>query len=178
TRNEAEIRTAIKLARTYRNIDAIVVGNETTLRRSMVTASEADEAWDAFARPGSHKNPVTQKDSAAKPMTFADFKAAFAQIKSEWEDELGEDAAKQRRAVEDLRSEWNVDELMKVIQRVKRQVSVPVTTGETWDIWRDYPKLASSVDFIGAHILPYWDRQTAAQAVGHTLEIFYKLKDQ
>src|SRR5262249_41505721 len=112
SRNEAEIRTAIKLARTYRNVNAIVVGNETTLRRSMATASEADEAWAAFARPGSHKNPVTQKDSAAKPMTFADFKAAFAQIKSEWEDELGEDAAKQRRAVEDLRSEWNVDELM------------------------------------------------------------------
>src|SRR5262245_11514718 len=34
SRNEAEIRTAIKLARTYRNVNAIVVGNETTLRRS------------------------------------------------------------------------------------------------------------------------------------------------
>src|SRR5262249_27590445 len=178
TRNEAEIRTAIKLARTYRNIDAIVVGNETTLRRSMVTAAEADEAWDAFVRPGSHKHPATQKDPGAKAMTFADFKSAFAQIKSEWEEELGEDAAKQRRAVEDLRSEWNVDELMKVIQRVKRQVSVPVTTGETWDIWRDYPKLASSVDFIGAHILPYWDEATAANAVEHTIDIFYRLKDQ
>jgi len=177
TRNEAEIRTAIKLARTYRNVDAIVVGNETTLRRSMVTATEADEAWDALVRPGSHKH-AAQKDPAAKGMTFPDFKSAFAQIKSEWEEELGEDAAKQRRAVEDLRSEWNVDELMKVIQRVKRQVTIPVTTGETWDIWRDYPKLASGVDFIGAHILPYWDEATAAQAVGHSLEIFYKLKDQ
>jgi exo-beta-1,3-glucanase (GH17 family) len=179
TRNEAEIRTAIKLARTYRNIDAIVVGNETTLRRSMVTAAEADEAWDAFARPGSHKNPAAAKDpKAPKTMTFPDFKSAFTQIKKEWEDELREDAAKQRRTVEDLRAEWNVDELMKVIQRVKRQVSVPVTTGETWDIWRDYPKLASSVDFIGAHILPYWDEVTAAQAVDHSLKLFYQLKDQ
>src|SRR5262249_29483321 len=150
-----EIRTAIKLARTNRNVDAIVVGNETTLRRSMVTAAEADEAWDAFARPGSRKNPAAQRDMAtAKTWTFPDFKSAFTQVKKEWEDELHEDAVKQKRAVEDLRAEWNVDELMKIIQRVKRQVSIPVTTGETWDIWRDYPKLASSVDFIGAHILP------------------------
>jgi exo-beta-1,3-glucanase (GH17 family) len=89
TRNEAEIRTAIKLARTYRNVDAIVVGNETTLRRSMVTAAEADEAWDAFVRPGSHKHPAAQKDPAATPMTFPDFKSAFTQIKTEWEEELG-----------------------------------------------------------------------------------------
>ena len=179
TRNEAEIRTAIKLARTYRNIDAIVVGNETTLRRSMVTAAEADEAGDALARPGSHKNPAAPKDPLApKTITFPDFKSAFTQIKKEWEDELGEDAAKQRRTVEDLRAEWNVDDLMKVLQRVKRQSPVPVTTGETWDIWRDYPKLASSVDFIGAHILPYWDEVTAAEAVDHSLKLFYQLKDQ
>src|SRR5262245_12903001 len=179
TRNEAEIRTAIKLARTYRNIDAIVVGNETTLRRSMVTAAEADEAWDAFVRPGSRKNPAAQKDlNAPKTMTFPDFESAFTQVKKEWEDELKDDAAKQRRTIEDLRAEWNVDELMKVIQRVKRQVHVPVTTGETWDIWANYPKLASSVDFIGAHILPYWDEATAAEAVDHTLKIFYQLKDQ
>ena len=173
TRNEAEIRTAIKLARTHRNIDAIVVGNETTLKRSMVEAAEADEAWDAFVRPRSHKNPTTQK--AMDP--FPDFKSAFVQIKKEWDDELGEDAAKQKRGVEDLRAEWNVDELMKVIQRVKRQVSIPVTTGETWDIWRDYPKLASAVDFVAAHILPYWDEVTASKAVSHTLEAFSTLQE-
>jgi cellulose synthase/poly-beta-1,6-N-acetylglucosamine synthase-like glycosyltransferase/exo-beta-1,3-glucanase (GH17 family) len=174
TRNEAEIRTAIKLARTYRNIDAVVVGNETTLRRSMVTAAEADEAWDAFARPGSRKNPAAQRDAAAaKTWTFTDFTSAFTQVKKEWEDELREDAVKQKRAVEDLRAEWNVDELMKVIQRVKRQVSIPVTTGETWDIWHDYPKLASSVDFVAAHILPYWDEVPYTQAVDHTIDVFY-----
>ena len=132
----------------------IVVGNETL--RSIAAADDA---------------------APAAPATFLDF-VAFTQIKKEWEDELGEDAAKQRRTVEDLRAEWNVDELMKVIQRVKRQVSIPVTTGETWDIWRDYPKLASSVDFIGAHILPYWDEVTAAEAVDHSLKLFYQLKDQ
>jgi len=28
---------------------------------------------------------------------------------------------------------------------------------EVWSIWLDYPQLAEHVDFIGAHILPYWD---------------------
>ena len=53
-----------------------------------------------------------------------------------------------------------------LIQRVKKQTNVPVTTGEIWNIWRDdlelaaqegRPSLASSVDFIAAHILPYWE---------------------
>jgi cellulose synthase/poly-beta-1,6-N-acetylglucosamine synthase-like glycosyltransferase/exo-beta-1,3-glucanase (GH17 family) len=180
TRNEAEIRTAIKLARTYRNVDAIVVGNETTLRRSMVTAAAADEAWDAFARPGSRKNPAAQKDpDAAKTFTFPDFQSALVEVQKEWNDELRDDASKQHRAVDDLRAEWNVDELIKVIHRVKREVSVPVTTGETWDVWLSYSyssKLASAVDFIAAHILPYWDHVPYAQAVDHTLDTFYRLR--
>src|SRR5262249_46799236 len=111
-RNEREIRNAIELARRYSNVNAIVVGNETTLRR-----------------------------------------------------------------------EKTVDELVALIKRVKRQVNVPVTTGETWDVWlehrpdpdkdRDYKykdgyKLASAVDFIAAHVLPYWDGATAEQATDHT----------
>ena len=36
-------------------------------------------------------------------------------------------------------------------------VNVPVTTGEIWNIWIEHPELASSVDFIAAHILPYWE---------------------
>jgi exo-beta-1,3-glucanase (GH17 family) len=67
-------------------------------------------------------------------------------------------------------------ELISTIQRVKRQSSVPVTTGETWDVWIDYPQLASAVDFIAAHILPYWDRTPYQRAVDHTLTIFDKLR--
>jgi len=66
-----------------------------------------------------------------------------------------------------------VDEIISIIRRVKHKVSVPVTTGETHDVWlgisekqddaKDYAeaatKLASAVDFIAAHILPYWDKR-------------------
>src|SRR3984893_7823388 len=104
-RNEREIQAAIALARRYSNINAIVVGNETTLR-----------------------------------------------------------------------AEKSIDELVRLIQRVKRQSPVPVTTGEIWTVWIDHPELASAVDFIAAHILPYWDGFPATQAVDKTIEFYTKLR--
>jgi hypothetical protein len=32
-----------------------------------------------------------------------------------------------------------------------------VTTGEIWQAWIEHPELASAVDFIAAHVLPYWE---------------------
>ena len=63
------------------------------------------------------------------------------------------------------RGEQTVDDLIELIKRVKKSVNVPVTTGEIWNIWRDNPKLASAVDFIAAHVLPYWENATDKQAV-------------
>ena len=40
--------------------------------------------------------------------------------------------------------------------RVKRSSPVPVSTGEIWAAWIEHPELASAVDFIAAHVLPYW----------------------
>jgi exo-beta-1,3-glucanase (GH17 family)/cellulose synthase/poly-beta-1,6-N-acetylglucosamine synthase-like glycosyltransferase len=104
-RNEREIQSAIALARRYSNINAIVVGNETTLR-----------------------------------------------------------------------AEKSVDELIKIINRVKRLSPVPVTTGEIWTVWIDHPELASAVDFIAAHILPYWDGFDIKQSVDQTIIAYDKLR--
>jgi exo-beta-1,3-glucanase (GH17 family)/glycosyltransferase involved in cell wall biosynthesis len=103
--NDQEIEAALRLARQYRNVNAIIVGNETLLRQDM-----------------------------------------------------------------------SVDDLVALIQRVKRQSAVPVTTGEIWTEWTDHPKLASAVDFIGAHILPYWDGFDYAHAVDHSIESYDKLR--
>src|SRR5580692_2782049 len=81
-RNGREIRSALELARHNSNVNAIVVGNETTLR--------IDTDVDEYIR----------------------------------------------------------QELVPLIQRVKRQSPVPVTTGEIWTVWIDHPELASAVDFI------------------------------
>ena len=55
------------------------------------------------------------------------------------------------------RGEQKVEDLIEMIKKVKGSVRVPVTTGEIWNIWRDNPDLASNVDFIAAHVLPYWE---------------------
>src|SRR5262244_4238325 len=104
-RNEREIQAAIALARRYSNINAIVVGNETTLR-----------------------------------------------------------------------AEKSIDDLIGIIRRVKRQSPVSVTTGEIWTVWIDHPELASAVDFIAAHILPYWEGFDASRAVDHTIEFYDRLR--
>jgi exo-beta-1,3-glucanase (GH17 family)/cellulose synthase/poly-beta-1,6-N-acetylglucosamine synthase-like glycosyltransferase len=120
-RNEREIASAVALAKRYSNVNALVVGNEATLR--------ADKT---------------------------------------------------------------VDQLIEIIRRVKRQSPVPVTTGETYDVWLGLPdpkkpeeatkkaeeaaKLASAVDFIAAHILPYWEGAPVGQVVERTILTYDRLR--
>jgi exo-beta-1,3-glucanase (GH17 family)/cellulose synthase/poly-beta-1,6-N-acetylglucosamine synthase-like glycosyltransferase len=76
------------------------------------------------------------------------------------------------------RGEQKVDDLIELIKRVKKSVNVPVTTGEIWNIWRDFPQLAYSVDFIAAHVLPYWENFTDKQAVDQAVSMYQLLRDQ
>jgi exo-beta-1,3-glucanase (GH17 family)/cellulose synthase/poly-beta-1,6-N-acetylglucosamine synthase-like glycosyltransferase len=75
-----------------------------------------------------------------------------------------------------LRAETSAEDLIKIIQRVKRSSPVPVTTGEIWTAWVDHPELASAVDFIAAHMLPYWDGADASTAVDRAIEAYDKLR--
>jgi exo-beta-1,3-glucanase (GH17 family)/cellulose synthase/poly-beta-1,6-N-acetylglucosamine synthase-like glycosyltransferase len=69
-----------------------------------------------------------------------------------------------------LRDERTPEELISLIQKAKKQVRVPVSTGEIWYLWLENPKLVSAVDFIAVHILPYWEGIAPEQAVSYTLE--------
>jgi exo-beta-1,3-glucanase (GH17 family)/cellulose synthase/poly-beta-1,6-N-acetylglucosamine synthase-like glycosyltransferase len=108
--NEREIEHGIELAKSYQNIDSIVVGNETIYR------SRA-----AHGRDG-------------------------------------------------------VQDLIAKIQRVKRSVRVPVTTAEVWDVWLDHPELASAVDYLAVHILPYWEGIPDKAAVDHAINVYERLR--
>ncbi len=77
-----------------------------------------------------------------------------------------------------FRGEQKVEDLIALVKKVKKSVNVPVTTGEIWNIWRDNPELASSVDFIAAHILPYWENFTDKQAVDQAVYIYGMLRDK
>jgi exo-beta-1,3-glucanase (GH17 family)/cellulose synthase/poly-beta-1,6-N-acetylglucosamine synthase-like glycosyltransferase len=74
------------------------------------------------------------------------------------------------------RGEQKVEHLIELIKQVKKSVNVPVTTGEIWNIWRDNPELASSVDFIAAHVLPYWENFTDKQAVDQAVYLYQLLR--
>jgi exo-beta-1,3-glucanase (GH17 family)/cellulose synthase/poly-beta-1,6-N-acetylglucosamine synthase-like glycosyltransferase len=104
-RNEREMTAVIDLARKHRNIDSIVVGNETIYR-----------------------------------------------------------------------GDQTVDQLIRKIHRVKRETSVPVTTGEIWHAWIDHPELVSAVDFIAAHVLPYWEGVPESAAVDQAIRIYDLLR--
>jgi exo-beta-1,3-glucanase (GH17 family)/cellulose synthase/poly-beta-1,6-N-acetylglucosamine synthase-like glycosyltransferase len=74
------------------------------------------------------------------------------------------------------RADQTVPELIKKIHRVKRATSVPVSTGEIWNVWIEHPELVSAVDYIAAHILPYWEGFSSAEVVDQTIRIYDKLR--
>jgi cellulose synthase/poly-beta-1,6-N-acetylglucosamine synthase-like glycosyltransferase/exo-beta-1,3-glucanase (GH17 family) len=73
-----------------------------------------------------------------------------------------------------------LDDLIKIIQRVKKETQIPVTTGEIVSSWtelgKDSIRLAAAVDFIAAHSLPYWNDVPADQAVDAALNSYDTLR--
>jgi cellulose synthase/poly-beta-1,6-N-acetylglucosamine synthase-like glycosyltransferase/exo-beta-1,3-glucanase (GH17 family) len=136
-RNEVELRTALDLARKYRNINSIVVGNETIYRGETVLSGDDQLLPEEIQK-------IERVQSA---------------------DEL-------KRAREDV----NVTRLIRVIQKVKRETQLPVTTGEIWSVWRDHPELVSAVDYIAVHILPYWEGIPDKGAVDQAIAKYDELR--
>jgi glucan 1,3-beta-glucosidase len=56
-----------------------------------------------------------------------------------------------------LRGEVSPEALGGLIRSVKSRVPVPVTYADVWEFWLRYRQLASAVDFVTIHILPYWE---------------------
>jgi exo-beta-1,3-glucanase (GH17 family)/cellulose synthase/poly-beta-1,6-N-acetylglucosamine synthase-like glycosyltransferase len=75
-----------------------------------------------------------------------------------------------------LRKEKTVQEMIDLIREVKGRTDTPVTTGEIWNVWLDNPELASAVDFLAVHILPYWEGIPPDQSVDYALSIYEKLR--
>jgi exo-beta-1,3-glucanase (GH17 family)/cellulose synthase/poly-beta-1,6-N-acetylglucosamine synthase-like glycosyltransferase len=75
-----------------------------------------------------------------------------------------------------FRREHTTDYLIRLIERVKRETPVPVTTAEQWPVWIDHPELASAVDCVFAHIIPYWEGFSDKIAVDQAFLIYAKLR--
>lgn len=75
-----------------------------------------------------------------------------------------------------LRRDKTVPEMIEFLRRVKAESPVPITTGEVWHVWLAHPELASAVDYIAVHILPYWEGMSNKDAVDHAFIIYEKLR--
>jgi exo-beta-1,3-glucanase (GH17 family) len=78
-----------------------------------------------------------------------------------------------------LRGEMSGTDLAGTIRAVKAEAKVPVTYADVWEFWLRNPDVASAVDFITIHILPYWEDfpVPAAQAAAHVEAIRRKVAD-
>ena len=59
--------------------------------------------------------------------------------------------------------------LQAVLERLRRELRVPVSTAEPWHVWLARPDLAQQVDFITVHLLPYWEGVDLQGAVNEAL---------
>lgn len=77
-----------------------------------------------------------------------------------------------------LREDRSVDQLVAAIREMRKRTrdSLPISTGETWDQWLLHPELSSAVDFVAAHILPYWEGLPADQVVDNALARYDSLR--
>ncbi len=74
------------------------------------------------------------------------------------------------------RGDLEASQLAEYVQRVKRQVNVPVSTAEPPYVWLEHPELAEAVDFITIHLLPYWEKVPIEQAMNQVLNEYNRIK--
>src|SRR3974390_1277558 len=72
-----------------------------------------------------------------------------------------------------LRGEMTAANLADTIRAVKAQVKVPGTYADVWEYWLRNRDVASAVDFVTIHILPYWEDipVAARHAAAHVASI-------
>ncbi len=71
-----------------------------------------------------------------------------------------------------------VPQLIDYIREVKRRLpGIPVSTSEPFDIWLKNPQLLDEVDFVGVHVLPFWNGIPVEDAVAWTMGNYRAVKD-
>ena len=172
-RNEREISAAIDLARKNRNVNGIMVGNETILRGIYLSL---ETIKDRIKRDVYKSGWAPQEGE--KYLTREEIEKRIR-----YDDEI-KDRIHRGEKIKDW-TEWTptdggyeVKDLITIIQRVKRETDgrVPVTTGDIYSNYTDHPELGFAVDFIAAHVLPYWDDIPASGAVDQAVRVYDHLR--
>jgi exo-beta-1,3-glucanase (GH17 family)/cellulose synthase/poly-beta-1,6-N-acetylglucosamine synthase-like glycosyltransferase len=74
------------------------------------------------------------------------------------------------------RGDLAVAQLEQYLDRARAAIGQPVGTAETWHTWLAYPELAQHVDYIGVHLLPYWEGVPVDAAVDYSFAQFKRLQ--
>ncbi|HKT74372.1 MAG TPA: glycosyltransferase [Steroidobacteraceae bacterium] len=75
-----------------------------------------------------------------------------------------------------LRGDLPIRDLERYLDRARRSIGQPVGTAEPWHVWLAHPDLAQHVDFIGVHLLPYWEGVDVDTAVEYSFSQFQRLQ--
>jgi len=75
-----------------------------------------------------------------------------------------------------LREDITVPEAIEYLDRVRNALDVPVSTAEPWHVWIAHPELADHVDYIAAHLLPYWEGIPVDAAIDYVAMRYEELK--
>ncbi|WP_150046987.1 MULTISPECIES: glycosyltransferase [Methylomonas] len=111
--------------------------------------------------------------------------AVKADMRAQYGDQLSPQAFEDKVEAEiKLRVAEKAKQLIEYIREVKKRTWKPVSTSETWDIWVANPELVAEVDYIGVHILPYWENvpvdlpegAEGTSAVEYVFQRYYELK--
>ena len=69
-----------------------------------------------------------------------------------------------------------IQELEGYLDRARDAIGQPVGTAEPWHVWIAHPELAQHVDFIGIHLLPYWEGVSVDTAVDYSLAQYHRVQ--
>ena len=79
-----------------------------------------------------------------------------------------------------LRGELSSAQIAGYLHEVRSAISVPVTYADVWEFWLRHRELASSVDYLTIHILPYWEDTPVSpeRAVQHVATVYAKVQQE
>lgn len=77
-----------------------------------------------------------------------------------------------------MRKDITVAQAIEQMKRVKKAVSVPVSTAEPWHTWLNNPELAEAADYLAVHLLPYWEDIPADKAIDYALFRYDELRQK
>ncbi len=70
------------------------------------------------------------------------------------------------------------EDLISLLAEARKRLKTPVSTAEPWDYWLKDPELASEVDFIAIHVLPYWVEVPIDQAIDYVVGKYRAVKNK